>query len=400
MKVFYRIIASTIFFTFPLPTPHFPLLTSHFSLLTSHFSLHAASPPAKISKKWRIGYFEGGPWKNYQSSLIATIEALSKLGWIEKISIPPQKDIHDTSALWQWLASNARSRYIQFVADAYYSNNWDKKMRKETKILLLKRLNKDQDIDLMIVMGTWAGQDLANNDHSVPTIVASVTDPIAAEIIKSADDSGYDHIHARVDPTRYERQIRAFHDLIGFKKLGVPFENSVTGRSFAAIDKIEKVARERQFELVPCYTVYPDTKEAEADMIRCARELAPKTDAYYAPQYISINPQTLPEILAPLNKYKIPTFSQDRDFVRHGLLMTVAIAKFDRLGMFYAKTIAKIINGAKPRDLNQVYEEKVKIAFNKKAAGIIDLRDDIYKLILEIADEVYDETEKPKGKKR
>lgn len=389
MKIFFSIIPIIIPFTI------FFTISAGFAADKKEYP---ASPPAKISEKWRIAYLEGGPWKDYQSCLIATAEALSDLGWTERITIPPQKDISDTSALWSWLASNVRSKYIQFVADAYYSNNWDEEIRKQTKKLILKRLNKDRDIDLMIAMGTWAGQDLANNGHSVPTIVGSTTDPIAAKIIKSADDSGYDHIHVRVDPTRHERQIRAFHDLIGFKKLGVPFKNSVTGRSFAATDKIRKVAKERQFELVPCYMTYPDSKEAEADMIRCARELAPKTDAYYAPQYISINPQTLPEILNTLNKYKIPTFSQDRDFVRNGFLMTVALTKFDGLGMFYAKTIAKIINGAKPRDLNQIYEEKVRIAFNKEAARIIDLRDDIYKLILEIADEVYDETEKPKGK--
>lgn len=69
-----------------------------------------------------------------------------------------------------------------------------------------------------------------------------VTSAVAAGIIKSPEDSGYDHIHARVDPTRYERQICVFHDIFEFKKLGVPFEDSITGRSYAAIEKIETVA--------------------------------------------------------------------------------------------------------------------------------------------------------------
>ncbi len=223
---------------------------------------YPTSPPAKIAKKWRIGYLEGGPWKDYQSSLIATVEGLSKLGWTEKIAIPRPKDINDTGELWPWLAANVKSRHLEFAADAYYSNNWDKESRKKTKSLLLKRLNEERDIDLILAMGTWAGQDLANNSHSVPTIVGSTTDAVAAQIVKSVEDSGYDHVHAQLDPACYERQIRAFHDLLGFKKLGVPFEDSVTGRSYAAIEDIEKVAGERQFQIIPYYKAIEELNSA------------------------------------------------------------------------------------------------------------------------------------------
>ena len=40
----------------------------------------------------------------------------------------------------------------------------------------------------MIAMGTWAGQDLANGEHSVPTVVASCSDPIGSGIVKSAEE--------------------------------------------------------------------------------------------------------------------------------------------------------------------------------------------------------------------
>ncbi len=40
----------------------------------------------------------------------------------------------------------------------------------------------------MITMGTWAGQDLANDGHSVPTLVCSVSDALASKIVNSAED--------------------------------------------------------------------------------------------------------------------------------------------------------------------------------------------------------------------
>jgi ABC-type uncharacterized transport system substrate-binding protein len=351
---------------------------------------YSVSPPEKIAQKWRIGYLEGGSWQDYQSCLIATVKAFAELGWIEPIAIPPQENNEDTAKLWAWLCANVRSKYLQFVRDAWYSSNWDEKMRKTTQKILLKRLNKKGAIDLMLAMGTSAGQDLANNDHSVPTIVGSTTDPVAAKIIKSSEDSGYDHVHARVDPTRYERQIRAFHDIVRFKKLGVPFEDTITGRSYAAIDKIEKIALERGFEIIPCDMKPSDeTIKGEAKMIKCASELALKTDAYYAPMYNSINPKTSPDIIAALNKYDIPSFTQHFELVRHGFLISIAITDFSGEGKFYAETIARIINGAKPRDLNQVYEEPVQILFNAETAIKIGMKPELFKLLSDTAEEIY-----------
>ena len=352
--------------------------------------------PATRPAKWRIGYLEGGPYKNYQRTLAAIVEELSELGWIEKINIPPQEDKEDTGKLWAWVAANTRSRYLQFVADAHWSNCWDSDIRKKNKKLILKRLNEDKNIDLMIAMGTWAGQNLANNDHSVPTIVCSTSDAVASKIVKSTEDSGYDHIHAHLDPTHYERQIRSFHEIIGFKKLGVAFENSIEGRSYAAIETIEKIARELKFEVITCHTEsdIPDIAKTEASMIKCANELAPKIDAFYLTEQSGVTLKSLPKIVAALNAHKVPTFSQaGSDEVRYGVLLSVAQANFRQVGRFHAETIARILNGTKPRDLEQVFEPAVKIAINLEEAQIIGWKPIQYIAIATLADEVYEKIE-------
>ncbi len=386
MKVFFRVLLVHVVCVFVLS------FSVSFAADKKEFS---ASPPEKISKKWRVGYLQGGPWKGYRSALIGIVHGLAELGWIEKVAIPPEEDEHDTAKLWSWLAANVKSNYLTFVTDAYYSADWnDEELRGTIKKRLLRRLDEDRDIDLMFAMGTWAGQDLANNDHSVPTIVGDATDAIAAEIIKSAEDSGYDHIHANVDPIRHERQIRAFHDILKFKKLGVPFQDNAEGRSYAAIEKIEKVAKERQFEIIPCHATNVTTEAGELEMIRCARELAPKTDAYYAPAYPVINPTSLPAILAALNEHKVPIFSQDASLVRHGLLLSIASMDYTKYGRFHADVIGKIINGAKPRDLNQLYELPVRFAFNAATAMIIGLNPETFNLLHTTADEVFETIEK------
>jgi ABC-type uncharacterized transport system substrate-binding protein len=355
---------------------------------------YSTSPPAQAAKKIRIGYFQGGPYKTYQRTLITIIDGLAGLGWIEPVVIPAQENDKDTDKLWTWLASNVKSRYIEFVPDAYYSNNWNKETREQSKQLVLKRLKENKDIHLMIAMGTVAGQDLANDDHSVPTIVCEANSPVDAKIIKSIEDSGYDHIHARVDPKRYERQIRSFYEVIGFKKLGMAFRDTVEGRSIASVEMVKNIAKEHKFEVVECYTTMGESEEAIAKMLQCMQELSGKADAVYLVEQNSINSKTIPKILDILNIKKIATFSQaGADDVKQGVLLSISNTTYKDVGKFHAETIAKIINGAKPRELGQIYESPPKIAFNKATAKVIDLKDDMFQLLSKTAQEVYDKIE-------
>lgn len=333
------------------------------------------TPKMNSGKKWRIGYLEGGPYTNYPDNLRALVAAFSDLGWAKKPAFPPSADASDTKQLWSWISRNLKSDYIEFVQDAYWSNNWDESLRPKNRKIILERLNRKKDIDLMLAMGTWAGQDLANNDHSVPAIVISTSNPIASKISKSVNDSGYDHLNARVDPTRYERQVRIFYDIFKFKRLGVVLEKyTIEGRSYAAIDDIEKVAKEKGFKVITCNAPFSGVskEEAQGSVLKCHEELAPKVDAVYITVHRGLSLQKMDKLLAPFMRYKTPTFSQlGTDEVKHGVLLSIARAGFKYVARFHAETIARIFNGAKPRDLEQLFEDPPRIAINLKTAQII-----------------------------
>ena len=266
-------------------------------------------PTTHNGKKWRIAYYEGGEYINYQQVLTATVRGLMELGWIKNIDIPPQHG-EQTKDLWNWLAANMESDYLELVS--HYSANWDDDVRKEIAEEIITRLKTQNDIDLVIAMGTWAGKDLANAKHNTPTIVLSTSDPISAGIIKSVNDSGFSHVNAHVDPDRWERQIRLFHEIIGFDNLGVAYEDTIDGRSYAAIDLVERVAKERGFKIARCYTK-SDISDAQiaADSVKeCFEELAKKSDAIYVTEQGGINNKSIPELVAITNKNRIPTFAQ------------------------------------------------------------------------------------------
>ena len=349
------------------------------------------TPITKNGQKWRIGYYEGGPYKNYPIVLTAVINGLIDLGWLEPLTFPPL-NTDDSKVLWDFLAATATSPYLEFVADAHYSPNWDENITKTMRQALITRLNTQHDIDLMIATGTTAGQSLANNEHQTPTIVISTNDPLGSGIIKSIEDSGYDHIHAQVDPQRFERQIRAFHQVINFKTLGVAYENSPNGYKYAAMDIIKKVAAEKDFEIITCYTKdeVPDVTVAEESVKACFRELTGKVESLYVTRQNGISNKNLPELVQLAIAGKLPTFSQaGSDEVRAGFLLSMAQSGLTHVGRFHAAAIAKVFNGAKPRQLEQLFAEPVELAVNVQTAKLIGV--DLPPDLLEAANEVYTE---------
>jgi ABC-type uncharacterized transport system substrate-binding protein len=244
----------------------------------------------------------------------------------------------------------------------------------------------------MIAMGTWAGKDLANDSHQTNTMVVSASDAVGAGIIKSIEDSGFDYLHAYVDPYRYQRQVRVFHDMIGFKKLGVVYEDTVDGRSYAAIDMVEKVANERGFSIERCHAVsdIADVDKREKSYLGCFEKLSKKTDAIYVTVHGGVSARSIPKIVDIATSQRIPTFSQSgSEEVKSGILACLSQAGFKYVGQFHAETFAKVFNGAKPNALDQVFEEPKKIAINLKTAVAIGYDPPIE--VLGAADEIYEE---------
>ncbi|MBF0100317.1 MAG: ABC transporter substrate-binding protein [Desulfobacterales bacterium] len=368
--------------------------------MPSEKKLYGVNPITNNGKKWRIGYYEGGDFSNYYNYLSSIVYGLMDLGWIEHSQIP-QPQISEAKSLWHWLSTEMNSNYLEFVQDAFYSNNWNKDQREIIQEQIINRLNQKKDLDIMLAMGTWAGKDLANNRHHTNTMVISTSDPVGAGIIISPEDSGYDHIHARVDPYRYESQLRAFHDVIKFKKLGVSYEDSLEGKSYAAINSIKKIAAERHFKIVTCNTQtdITDVTKASQSVINCFRELAPKVDAIYVTVQTGVNYQSIPELVRITNENKIPTFSQfGSEEVQYGFLLSLSRAGgFKPEGRFLAATFAQICNGAKPRELNQIFKESSNIAINLKTAETIGIY--LYADLLVSADEIFRYIKIPEKKK-
>lgn len=346
------------------------------------------TPSTDGGRRWRIAYYQGGDYVDYKDSLLAVVKGLVKIGWIETEPLRVAEG-EATEPLWRWLTA-ASSKHLEFIGDGFYNAEWDDARRSEIRTALERRLGAGGDIDLVIAMGTWAGKDLATDAHSTPTIVVSTSDAVSAQIINSVDDSGRDHVHAHVDPLRYVRQIRLFHDFAAFERLGVAYEETLEGRSYAAMEQVEQVAAERGFEIVRCHTPGDAARQTEADtqVLACVKYLAAKADALYVTIQKGVNPATLPLLLETAAAHNVRSFSQHgTDEVKLGVLLSMSSQSFTSVGLFQAEVIAKVLNGATPRRLDQIHEEPSKVALNMDTARDIGFVPPVYAIA--VIDEIF-----------
>jgi len=357
--------------------------------MTASSLLAQSTPCLNKGKKWRIGYYEGGPYSDYTDTMRTLVKGLIELGWITD-NHPPDYQGEMPKPYLDWLMKTS-SPYLSFSPENSYSANWDEKLRKQIRLEILQKL-KQKELDLIIAMGTWAGQDLANKDHSVPVMVLSTSDPVRAGIILSAEDSGLSHVTARVDPNRYLRQIRMFHRIAGFNTLGIAYENTPDGRIYSAISEARQIAGERHFNLIFCEVSdsIPDVGESDRSCLKCFRELSERADAIYVTALTCVDRKTN-EIADIFKKDRVPSFSMvGSKLVKKGLLISVSSdSGYAELGRYNADKFGEILNGTEPRTLNQIFEDPLDIAVNMETARAIHF--DMPDSILRISTEIYGE---------
>ena len=113
----------------------------------------------------------------------------------------------------------------------------------------------------------------------------------------------------------------------------------------------------------------------------------------YVTALLSID-EKIQSIIDILKKERIPSFSMiGSKYVKKGLLMSISTDEGHRAqGIYDAEKIANILNGSKPRDLQQEFPDPLDIAINLETAQSIGF--EVPNSILRIANEIYGRSEK------
>ena len=351
------------------------------------FSNDEFQPCLNDGKKWELGYLQGGKSQRFELSLRHFIDNMAKLGWLEAVDWNGLSKNATAEETWNYLADNMQSEYLQINKRHFWSHDWNLVKRRENRKEVLTHLTREE-IDLMLAMGTWAGQDLANRLHKVPTMYLESSFPIARKFYKNTKTP--EHLYLPRYPEFLLRQIRLFRKLTKFKTLGVVYVASSEGRHRASLELLKHLSRQEKFKLVIARILPRKKLNSEKllkEYIEAHEKIAPKVDAMWVTTGFVNRSDTAAKVLAPLLKYKIPTWSpHGRQGVKNGVLFGV-ISCPDNWAKYHANAAAKILNGVKP--VNQGIDMPVdnQLVINCAAASKINFK--IPKNLLAVAKESY-----------
>ncbi len=335
----------------------------------------SSRPRLNNGQKWRIAYSQSGENTHNLRILKALVDGLAKLGWMKPVEWDGLSRNADTKQCWDYISDNINSDYLTFPKDAYWSSEWQLAKRASNRKEILSRINELKNIDLFLAQGAWSGQDLATNLHNTPVLVISSINPKTSGIIR-AGSGGFPHIFIKYDSEIITRQIRMFHLFTGFKKLGVVYDPDANLKVFSNLEELESAAIDRKFDLivkaVPFSRLPPE--EAAKALSSAYNELAEKADAVWVTAFVDNLNLYLPEMLKPVFKNKIPTWSPYGErFIEAGVLFGIKTFPEEN-GQDYAEATAMILNGASPRDINPVVNSRYELIINQTTAKLINYK--------------------------
>ncbi|SIO28744.1 ABC transporter substrate-binding protein [Halodesulfovibrio marinisediminis] len=334
------------------------LIIASLFLLAGTQPLIAASPTHV-----RIAYIEGGPFWLYDRTYTAFKKALSTY-----------TDIKPT--------------YVE-----KFSIGWDSspEILKKTAQTISER----EDLDLIIAAGTAASKAMQSaTNKRVPVIGIGIADPIAANLVRTNNESGAPNFICRITPDRWKNMYRVFYDVVRFKHLGLMYSKDEYGKLYAAVSDAEQVAKELGFSLV-IKEIDDESTESCTEGLKWLSENG--ADAFFMGPLLCFD-WSLQDITPTMNyinnELKLPTFARDGSaFVQGGALMGFASWNIDPIGRRIASMAHQVVKG---KPINQIAlrdTTEPTIAVNLETALKVDI--DLPLDLLIVADEIYETTSTP-----
>ncbi|GHU10818.1 hypothetical protein FACS189497_00550 [Betaproteobacteria bacterium] len=282
------------------------------------------SPPS--DKVFRIAYLEAVSYHDYDVMFQKIREQLDVLGW-----------------------GNA----IVFPEELHYSLKSGEDSDKEKPDIgdVLARGGGD----LMLSFGTDATQRiLAVNPGTFPIVGASMTDAFAANIVSSRTDSGADNFTTALGSTD-AFMIKAFHQLVGFKKLGIIYSDTTFGRIFAHVNEATEATRENGIELISYPHLgapYTETVDDCLTGVKYLQSMGADAILFGDLRCLDLNAGDPSPIYDFLSSKRIPVLVADNKVqVKHFAAIGMSSYSHDETANFHAHQIIHILSGVKPRDL-------------------------------------------------
>ncbi len=319
------------------------------------------------NEKFKIGIVISGDYWEFYENLRGLVEGFSNIGWANRVTVP--SSFSHSDEIISWLSSKRYSKYLEFVPYYFVNLDWGDNMQE----LEEKYFNGKPDVDVIIAYGGKAAKTFYDRKtYPVPVLADAITDCIEAGVTVSLEDSGKDFFSNKMDPNIYKQQLRLFHELVGFKKLGIIYGDDADGILYGAVNDVDAVAKERGFTVVRNTNVKEYIDDDTPDLYLAAlRNIVDKVDAVYIGASTAVTEyDIMPQIVDILTAAKKPSFSLEGSIrVKDGILFSLSTSGgMTRSGIWMATKITHVFAGESPRVLSQRFENAANVAVNLDTA--------------------------------
>lgn len=225
--------------------------------------------------------------------------------------------------------------------------------------------------DLLLGIGTPAGQSLATGTAEIPTLVTAVTDLKAAKLVKSYDEPGT-NVSGTTNLSPIKKQIDLLLSVVpDAKKIGLLY-NAGEVNSQVQIDVATEYLESLGLE------VKVKTATTTNDVQQATESVASDVDGIYVPTD-STFASAASLVGKVVKEYKIPLVAGSVDQVKEGGLVTLGV-DYVALGKQTGEMAAKILDGdATPSDMPVEYAKNLAFYINQDMAEALGIDPDSIK---------------------
>lgn len=213
--------------------------------------------------------------------------------------------------------------------------------------------------DVIVPIATPAAQAVVAATRDIPVVYNAITDPVAAQLVKSLAPSGTNvtGVSDRLDPAQQAGLIRRI--VPGVKRVGMVY-SPAEANSVTAVREMKAALASHDIELVEV------AAPRSVDVGLAARRLVGKVDAIYSGN--DNNVISAYEALVKVgNDAKIPLFAADRSSVERGAVAALAIDYYE-MGRQTGRMVLRILKGEKPGEMASETSDQLKLTLNPAAA--------------------------------
>ncbi len=238
--------------------------------------------------------------------------------------------------------------------DMYFLDMLNSDNESQTEALMQKLMQKD-DLDLIVTLDVLSLKYLVkHNNHKTPVLYIGPYDPNLYNVDLASEANK--NITVDMYTSSFTEKMKYFMQIKPFRKLGVLFTDNEVGRVLARVEDLKKTSEELDFE----YALEPVESGAGLNDCRSALShlLGAGIDSLFVNDLSCFNDNNkdLWRLLEPLSLLGIPTFTEEQDLVKHGVLAGLSYdLSFGLVDL--VKKIYDILYG-KHENYSQVSEQK------------------------------------------